>query len=117
MLTKFAAVLVATSLVAGSAFAAPPSGNSNLAPADQTAQTPDFGKTKTAKTGAAKTDAAKTRAAKTVTTHKTVKTAKNRPMHAREHFASGKSRMMHHARHTAPVKTHQAVAGKDGKRS
>ena len=101
MLTKFAAVLVATSLVAGSAIAAPPSGNSNSAPADQSAQTPDFGKT----------GAAKTRAAKTVTTHKTVKTEKNRPMHAREHFASGKSRMMHHARHTAPVKTHQAVAG------
>jgi hypothetical protein len=102
MLTKFAAALIATSLVAGSAFAAQPSGNSGATPAAQTTQTASHVETK---------------ATKTATTHKAVKTAKNRSAHARKHLASGNSRMVHHARHIAPAKTHQAGIGKSAKHS
>jgi hypothetical protein len=101
MLTKFAAALVATSLIASSALAAQSSGNSSSTPGAETSQT--------AKPG------------KTATTHKTVKVAKHCSRHAHEHLASGKdrskSRMEHHARHAAPAKTHQANAAKTAKHS
>jgi hypothetical protein len=101
MLSKFAAALVATSLIASSAFAAQPSGNSGSMPAAQTSQT--------------------AKSTKTATTHKTVKVAKHRSTHARKHLASGKgrgkSRMERHARHTTPAKTHQVGVAKTAKRS
>jgi hypothetical protein len=101
MLSKFAAALVATSLIASSAFAAQSSGNSGSMPAAQTSQT--------------------AKSTKTATTHKTVKVAKHRSTHARKHLASGKdrgkSRMERHARHTTPAKTHQVGVAKTAKRS
>jgi hypothetical protein len=101
MLTKFAAALLATGLIASSALAWQSSGNSGSMPAAQTSQT--------AKPG------------KTATTHKRVKLAQHRSTHARKHLASGKdrskSRMEHHARHTTPVKTHQAGVPKTAKHS
>jgi hypothetical protein len=100
MLTKFAAALIATSLVAGSALAAQPLGDSGSAPANQTAQTASL---------------ARTSATGTVTAHKAVKTAKSR--HTRKHIARGKSRKMLHARHNTPANAHQAAVGKNSKRS
>jgi hypothetical protein len=101
MLTKFAAALVATSLIASSAFAAQSSSNSGSMPAAQTNQTENF--------------------SKPATKHKAVKVAKHRSTHAHKHFASGKdhgeSRMKRHARHTTPAKTHQAGVGKTAKHS
>lgn len=101
MLTKFAAALVATSLIASSAFAAQSSGNSGSMPAAQTSQTAN--------------------PSKTATTHKVVKVAKHRSAHARKHLASGKergkSRMERHARHTTPAKTHQVRVAKTAKHS
>ena len=102
MLTKFAAALVATSLIASSAFAAQSSGNAGSTPPAQTSQT--------------------TNSSKPATTHKVVKVAKHRSTHVRKHFASGKdhgkSRMERHARHTTtPAKTHQAGVAKTAKHS
>ena len=100
MLTKFAAALVATSLIASSAFAAQSSGNSGSTPTAQINQTENF--------------------SKPATKHKAV-VAKHRSTHAHKHFASGKdhgeSRMKRHARHTTPAKTHQAGVGKTAKHS
>jgi hypothetical protein len=101
MLTKFAAALLATSLIASSALAAQSSGNSGSMPAARTTQT--------AKPG------------KSGTTHRAIKVAKHRSTHARKHLASGKdrgkSRVQHHARHTTPAKTHQAGVAKTAKHS
>jgi hypothetical protein len=95
MLTKFAAALVATSLIASSAFAA---GSIPPAQSSQTANP-----------------------SKPATTHKAVKVARHRSTRVREHFASGKdhgkSRMERHARHTTPAKTHQAGVAKTAKHS
>jgi hypothetical protein len=101
MLTKFAAALVATSLIASSAFAAQSSGNSGSMPAAQTSQTEN--------------------PSKPATKHEAVKVAKHRSTHAHKHFASGKdhgaSRVERHARHTTSAKTHQAGVGKTAKHS
>ena len=102
MLTKFAAALLATSLVAGSALAAQPSGTSGSLPATQTSQS---------------ANPAKTNAGKTATTHKAVKMAKHRSAHVRKHLASGKTHVVRHARHNTPAKTHQAGVIKNNKRS
>jgi hypothetical protein len=99
MLTKFAAALLATSLIAGSAIAAQPSGtpaSNGAAPAVQT-QTPS-------------TPAAK--ATKPAVKH----TARHRN-HVRKHVARSKGHVMHHARHAKPAKTHQAGMSKGSKRS
>ncbi len=88
MLTKFAAALLATSLIAGSAIAAQPSGTpaaNGAAPAVQT-QTPSTA----AKPG------------------KTVKHATRHRNHVRKHVARSKGHVVHHARHAKPAKTHQA---------
>jgi len=101
MLTKFAAALLATSLIAGSAIAAQPTGmtaSSGAAPTIQT-QTPA------------------TPVAKTVKPAKTVKHAVRHRNHARKHLARGKGRAVHHARHANPAKTHQVGMTKSTKRS
>jgi hypothetical protein len=98
MLTKFAAALLATSLIAGSAIAAQPSGiaaSNGAAPALQT-QTPV------------------TPAVKTVKPAKTVKHAARHRNHVRKHLARSKDRAVHHARH---AKTHQVGMTKNTKRS
>ena len=97
MLTKFAAALLATSLIAGSAIAAQSSGTTGTngtAPAVQTqAQSP------------------------AVKASKPVKHAARRRSHVRKHIARGKNHVVHHARHTTPAKTHQAGMGKGAKHS
>jgi hypothetical protein len=102
MLTKFAAALLATSLIAGSAIAAQPSGTpatGGAAPAVQT-QTPS-------------TPAANgTKATKPAVKH----TARHRH-HVRKHLARSKGHLVHHARHAKPAKTHQAGMSKGTKRS
>ena len=101
MLTKFAAALVAASLIASSAFAAQSSGNSGSMPAVQTSQTAN--------------------PSKGATPHKTFKVAKHRSTHARKHLASGKkhgkSRVERHARHSTPAKAYQAGVAKTAKHS
>jgi LysM repeat protein len=100
MLTKFAAALLATSLIAGLAIAAQPSGMpaSNAAPVVQT-QTPS------------------TPAAKTATPAKTVKHTARHRNHVRKHIARSKGHVVHHARHAKPAKTHQAGMTKSTRRS
>jgi hypothetical protein len=96
MLTKFAAALLATSLIAGSAIAAQPSGNTAPTPAAQT-QTPSA------------PAATMNKAGKTVK-HTVKHTARHRS-HVRKHIARGRSHVVHHARHAKPAKgsnTHQA---------
>jgi hypothetical protein len=85
MLRKFAAALLASTLVAGTAFAAEPSGN-----AGATAAAP------AGATASVKADAAKT-----------VKTVKHAHKSARKHFARGKVGMKQ-AHHVKAGKTHQA---------
>jgi hypothetical protein len=100
MLTKFAAALLATSLIAGSALAAQPSGTpatNAAAPAAQT-QTPS------------------TPAAKVTKSGKAVKHTAQRH-HVRKHVARSKGHVVHHARHAKPAKTHQARMSKGTKRS
>jgi hypothetical protein len=105
MLTKFAAALLATSLIAGSAIAAQPSGTpstNGAAPAVQT-QTPSGPVAK------------ETNATKPAVKH----TARHRS-HARKHLARSKGHLVHHARHAKPAKestTHQAGMNKNAKRS
>jgi hypothetical protein len=89
MLTKFAAALLATSLIAGSAIAAQPSGNTGSTPAPQT-QTPSAPAATMNKAG------------------KTVKHTARHRSHMRKHVARGRNHVLHHARHAKPVKTHQA---------
>ena len=101
MLTKFAAALLATSLIAGSAIAAQPSGmatSNGAAPAVQT-QTPA------------------TPAAKTVKPANSVKHVARHRNHARKHLARSKGRAVHHVRHANPAKTHQVGMTKNTKRS
>jgi hypothetical protein len=99
MLTKFAAALLATSLIAGSVIAAQPSGtpaSTAAAPAVQT-QTPS------------------TPAAKTVKPAKTVKHTARHRNHVRKHIARSNGHVVHHARHAGPDASsrhdqeHQAV--------
>jgi hypothetical protein len=99
MLTKFAAALLATSLIAGPALAAQPSGtpaSNGAAPAVQT-QTPST--------------------ANATKPAKTVKHAARRRNHVRKHVARSKGHVVHHARHAKPAKTHQAGMSKGSKRS
>jgi len=101
MLTKFAAALLATSLIVGSAIAAQPSGmraSNGTAPAVQT-QTPS------------------TPAANTAKPAKTVKHAARHRNHVRKHVARSKGHVVRHARHAKPAKTHQAGMSKGLKRS
>jgi hypothetical protein len=91
MLTKFAAALLATSLIAGSAIAAQPSGNTGSTPAAQT-QTPS--------------------AATMNKAGKTVKHTARHRSHVRKHVARGRKHVVHHARHAKPAKTHQAGVAK-----
>jgi hypothetical protein len=101
MLTKFAAALLATSLIAGSALAAQPSGtpaSSGATPAAQS-QTPS------------------TPAAKATTGTKTVKHTTRHRNHVRKHVARSKGHLVHHARHAKPTKTHQARMNKGSARS
>ena len=101
MLTKFAAALFATSLIAGSAIAAQPSGTpaaNGGALAVQT-QTSSMPAATAAKPGKAVTHAARHRS------------------HVRKHVAREKSHAVHHARHVKPAKTHQAGMTKGTKRS
>ena len=101
MLTKFAAALLATSLIAGSAIAAQPSdmaASNGAAPAVQT-QTPA------------------TPAAKTVKPANSVKHVARHRNHARKHLARSKGRAVHHVRHANPAKTHQVGMTKNTKRS
>jgi hypothetical protein len=108
MLTKLAAALLATALVAGSAIAAQPSApaGSNMPPAAQTHQSPSTPAAATHKAG------------------KTVKHAARHRSHVRKHLARSKSqpanKFAHQARHAKPAKgstTHQAGMGKNAKRS
>jgi len=101
MLTKFAAALLATSLIAGSALAAQSSGTpaaNAAAPAVQT-QTPS------------------TPAAKTTNLGKTAKHAARHGNHGSKHVARSKGHAVHHARHAKPVTTHQAGMSKSAKHS
>src|SRR5690348_13712675 len=103
MLTKFAAALLATSLIAGPALAAQPSGapaSNAAAPAVQS-QTPA-------------TPAAK---AATKTTTKSVKHAVRHRHHVRKHVARSKGHVVRHARHAKPTSTHQAGMNKGKTRS
>ena len=97
MLTKFAAALLATSLIACSAIAAQPSGTAaanGTAPAVQT-QTPS------------------TAAANRAKPSKTVKHAARHRNHVRKHVARSKGHAVRHARHAKPAKTHQAGVSKN----
>jgi hypothetical protein len=102
MLTKFAAALLATSLIAGSALAAQPSGAAGTIrpPAAQTQPTPSPSMNKAGKT---------------------VKHAARHRAHSRKHLARGKTHgtdhVVRHARHAKPAKTHQARITKSEKRS
>jgi hypothetical protein len=93
MLRKFAAVLLATSLIAGPAFAAQPSGTAGATPAAPAAAAP------------ASTNAA----TKTVTSQvKAVKTVKHVRKHSRRHVVRHKIGAMKQARHVKTTKTHQS---------
>jgi hypothetical protein len=102
MLTKVAAALLATSLIAGSAIDAQPSGMSNAgAPAVQT-------------------QAPSTPAANTVKPAKMAKHTARHRNHVPKHVARSKGHVVHHARHAKPAKgsaTHQAGMSKSTKRS
>jgi hypothetical protein len=97
MLRKFAAALLATSLIAGSAIAAQPSGNT----APNTGSTP-----------AAQTQVPATPAATMNKAGKTVKHTARHRSHVRKHVARGRNHVVHHARHAKPAKTHQAGVAK-----
>jgi hypothetical protein len=83
MLRKFAAALIATTLVAGAAFAAEPSGTAGATPAAASANVK----------------------AATAAPAKTVKHAQRS---VRKHHARGKIGTMHQAHHVKSAKTHQA---------
>src|SRR5215472_5480742 len=101
MLTKFAAALLATSLIAGSVIAAQPSGMpaSNAAASAVQTQTPSAPR------------------AKTVKPAKMVKHTARHRHHVRKHVARSKGHTVHHARHAKPARTHQAGMSKGSKRS
>jgi delta-aminolevulinic acid dehydratase/porphobilinogen synthase len=96
MLRNFAIALVATTLIAGPAFAA---------------QSSD-----TAGTPSAKPAAPVTQAAPAVNAKQPAKQAV-KETHVRKHVAHGKNGPMHQARHIRPVKTHQANVNAAAKRS
>jgi hypothetical protein len=103
MLTKFAAALLATSLIAGAAFAAEPSGTpaANGAPAVQT-QMPSKPSANAAKPA------------------KAVKHAARHRTHVGKHVARSNRHVVHHARHINPAKattTHQAGTAKGTRHS
>jgi hypothetical protein len=89
MLRKFAVALIATTLIAGSAFAAQTSETSGAAPAA-------------------------TQAAPAV---KTTKIVAPTTKHVRKHVASRKAGKMHLSRHVKSTKMHQASVVKSAKRS
>jgi hypothetical protein len=89
MLRKFAVALVATTLIAGSAFAAQPTETSGAAPA----------------------------ATQTAPAVKTTKIVAPTTRHVRKHVARGKVGTMHQARHVKSTKTHQASLAKSAKHS
>jgi len=90
MLRNLAAALLATTLIAGPAFAAQSSDTAGSAPATQAAP------------------AASTTNAKQAVAIKSDKLVKHTAKYARKHFAHRKTGTMHQARHVAPAKTHQA---------
>ena len=96
MLRKFAIALVATTLIAGSAFAA---------------QSSD-----TAGSTSAKPAGPVTQAAPAANAKQSVKLAAKQT-HIRKHVAHRKTGMMHQARHIKPAKTHQANVNAAAKRS
>jgi hypothetical protein len=98
MLTKFAAALLATSLIAGSAIAAQPSGMP-------------------ASNGAAPTVQTQTPSAQAAKPDKTVKHTARHRNHVRNHIARSRGHVEHHARHAKPGQTHQAGMTKSAKRS
>jgi hypothetical protein len=99
MLTKFAAALLATSLIAGSAIAAQPSGTSTgAAPAIQT-HTPSTPAANSAKPG------------------KTVKHTARHRHHVRKHVVRTRGNVVHHARHAKPARTNQAGMAKSPRRT
>ncbi len=106
MLKKFAAALVATTLVAGPAFAQS-TGNSGATPTTPAAQA----------TQAAPSTAAAKPTVKT--TAKTAKTVRHTAKHVRKHAARSpkKGAAMHQARHVKPAKAHQAGVTAAAKRS
>jgi hypothetical protein len=85
MLTKFAAALLAISLIAGSAIAAQPSGTSN-APAAQSQSSP---------------------APATIKTGKPAKHVSRHRHHVRKHVARTTGQLVRHARNGKQAKTHQ----------
>jgi hypothetical protein len=89
MLRKFAVALVATTLIAGSAFAAQPSETTGAAPAT-------------------------TQAAPAV---KTTKVVAHTAKHVRKHVAHRKGGNIRQARHMKSTKTHQASVAKSAKHS
>ena len=102
MLTKFAAALLATSLVAGSAIAAQPSPTANGAPAVQT-QVPAAPTAKVAKHAARHRNHVRKHIARSI----------------RKHVARSNRHVVHQARHAKPAKgtTHQATTSKVAKHS
>jgi len=97
MLRNFAAALLATTLIAGSAFAAQSSDTAGSTPAAQAAP------------------AASTTNAKQSVAAKPAKMVRHTVKHAHKHFAHRKTGAMHQARHTTPAKTHQASVVKSVK--
>ena len=89
MLRKFAVALVATTLIAGSAFAAQPSETSGAAPA----------------------------ATQAVPAVKTTKIVAPTTKHVRKHVAHRKAANVQQARHVKSTKTHQASVAKSAKHS
>jgi len=105
MLTKFAAALLVTNLIAGSALAAQPAaptGSNSGMPAAQTQVPP-------------KPSATTNKVGKTVKS--SVKHATRHRSHASKHVARGKSHAVHHARHAKPAKTHQVGIAKSAGRA
>jgi hypothetical protein len=97
MLTKFAAALLATSLIASSAIAAQPSG---MPASNGTAR-------------ALQTQMPSTPAASTAKPAKAVKHAARHRNHVRKHVARSRGHVVRHARHANPAKTHQAGTSKN----
>jgi hypothetical protein len=97
MLRNFAAALLATTLIAGPAFAAQSSDTAGSTPATQAAP------------AASTTNATQSVAAKPA------KMVKHIAKHARKHFAHRKTGTMHQARHVTPAKMHQASVVKSVK--
>jgi hypothetical protein len=98
MLTRFALALLATSLIAGSAIAAQPSGTAASNGTAAAVQTQPSSAPAATKAG------------------KTVKHASRPRNHVRKHMARGKGHVVHQARHTKPTNgsiTHQARLNKN----